>query len=78
MRWRVGLKPTVRSMAFTSCQGHPVSAGCGRLIEDAPASGSAVVKAMVCGNGMDYPDTIKPTGKIVASVTYTTGDAKVP
>src|ERR1700674_4463453 len=25
MRWRVGRKPTWRSMAFTSCQGQPVS-----------------------------------------------------
>src|SRR5665647_3416090 len=56
MRWRVGRRPTLRSIAFTSCQGQPVSevrsaAGAAGAL----ARGSSVVRIWVIFRPMkDY------------------------
>src|SRR5438093_2810624 len=56
MRWRVGRKPTSRSMDFTSCQGQPVS---GERATPA-ATGSAVSRGLmdmtVRDAGMGLPE----------------------
>ena len=36
MRWRVGRKPTWRSMVFTSCQGQPVSSERAAVLAELP------------------------------------------
>src|SRR5262249_12856032 len=70
MRWRVGRRPTSRSMDFTSCQGQPVSAerAAGRRSPTARAS------ATVRGGVMDTAGP-SDTYTIVASVTYWPEDA---
>src|SRR5215472_16846414 len=68
MRWRVGRKPTSRSIDFTSCQGQPVSVE--RRSEPPIALATTTVRDGVM-------DTAGPsdTYAIVAFVTYWPEDA---
>src|SRR6516225_4048474 len=77
MRCRVGRKPTPRSMALTSCQGHPVREYRELELATAPECRSAAVKTTLWGGGMDYPERCQAGGgTIVAFVTYCSEDAQ--
>src|SRR5262245_17026366 len=71
MRWRVGRRPTSRSMDFTSRQGQPVSAEREDALAARSALSAALVKTMVRDGAMG---TIEPSrhssATIVAFVTY--------
>src|SRR5215468_2321200 len=58
MRWRVGRRPTSRSMDFTSRQGQPVSAEREDVLAARSALSTALVKTMVRDGAMG---TIEPS-----------------
>src|SRR5258708_34533306 len=71
MRWRVGRRPTSRSMDFTSCQGQPVSAERADVLGNRSASSAALVKTMVRDGVMGTTEPLDTDpAMIVAFVTY--------
>src|SRR5262245_31417029 len=71
MRWRVGRRPTSRSMDFTSRQGQPVSAERGDALAARSAPSTALVKTMVRDGVMGTTEPFKSyPARIVAFVTY--------
>src|SRR6266446_3101952 len=71
MRWRVGRRPTSRSMAFTSRQGQPVSAERADVFGTRSACSAALVKTMVRDGVMGTTEPLDTDpATIVAFVTY--------
>src|SRR5262245_27785684 len=76
MRWRVGRKPTSRSIALTSCHGQPVSAA--RAADDRSVASATLVKTMVRDGVMARGFLLFfQAFSIVAFVTYGSQDATV-
>ena len=65
MRWRVGRRPTSRSIAFTSCHGQPVRAVRGTGAGSRSGASATFVNTMVRDGVMDLPNAT-----IVSFVTY--------
>src|SRR5512132_3831181 len=70
MRWRVGRKPTSRSMDFTSCHGQPVSAERKGVPAARSAPSTALVKTTVRDGVVGTGEPFMLLATIVAFVTY--------
>src|SRR6516162_9640709 len=79
MRWRVGRRPTARSIALTSCHGQPVSAGRVAVPAIPSATAVAVLRMTLSGGDMGTPGhSYVLIATTVALVTYRSEDATAP